>query len=107
MKITGKVVQVLPTQTGTSANGKEWKKSGVVLNYKDGDYEKTVMCTVMGDKVDALQSITPGTEIEVSVNAESREYNGKWYTDLRAWKWDVVGQAATAQASSEPNDLPF
>ena len=107
MKITGKVVQVLPTQTGTSANGKDWKKSGVVMNYKDGDYEKTVMCTVMGDKVDALQSLTPGTDIEVSVNAESREYNGKWYTDLRAWKWDVVGQAAPAQASNEPSDLPF
>jgi len=107
MKITGKVVQVLPTQTGTSANGKDWKKSGVVMNYKDGDYEKTVMCTVMGDKVDALQSLTPSTEIEVSVNAESREYNGKWYTDLRAWKWDVVGQAAPAQVPSEPSDLPF
>jgi acylphosphatase len=108
MKIQGKVVQVLPTQTGTSANGKEWKKSGVVMNYKDGDYEKTVMCTVMGDKVDALQSLTPGTEIEVSVNAESREYNSKWYTDLRAWKWDVVGQAAPAQASTTNDDgLPF
>jgi hypothetical protein len=107
MKIQGKVVQVLPTQTGTSSNGKEWKKSGVVMNYKDGDYEKTVMCTVMGDKVDALQSLTPGTEIEVSVNAESREYNGKWYTDLRAWKWDVVGQAAPAQASTTNDPLPF
>jgi len=107
MKIQGKVVQVLPTQTGTSSNGKEWKKSGVVMNYKDGDYEKTVMCTVMGDKVDALQLLTPGTEIEVSVNAESREYNSKWYTDLRAWKWEVVGQAAPAQASTTNDPLPF
>ena len=107
MKIQGKVVQVLPTQTGTSSNGKEWKKSGVVLNYKDGDYDKTVMCTVMGDKVDALQSLQPGTEIEVSVNAESREYNGKWYTDVKAWKWEVIGQGQPAQASNEPSDLPF
>ena len=107
MKIQGKVVQVLPTQTGTSANGKDWKKSGVVINYKDGDYEKTVMCTVMGDKVDALQSVQPGADIDVSINIESREYNERWYTDVKAWKWDVVGQAGTAQASNEPSDLPF
>jgi hypothetical protein len=108
MKITGKVVQVLPTQTGTSSNGKEWKKSGVVINYKDGDYEKTVMCTVMGDKVDALQSLTPGTDIEVSINIESREYNERWYTDVKAWKWEVVGQVAPAQAAApKDDDLPF
>jgi hypothetical protein len=108
MKIQGKVVQVLPTQTGTSANGKEWKKSGVVLNYKDGDYEKTVMCTVMGDKVDALQSVQPGTDIEVSINIESREYNERWYTDVKAWKWEVVGQGQTAANVQSTNDpLPF
>ena len=106
MKITGKVVQVLPIQTGEGKSG-TWKKSGVVMNYKDGDYEKTVMCTVMGDKVDALQSLQPGTEIEVSVNAESREYNERWYTDVKAWKWDVVGHAAPAQVPSTNDPLPF
>ncbi len=79
-----------------------------LINYKDGDYEKTVMCTVMGDKVDALQSVQPGTDIEVSINIESREYNERWYTDVKAWKWEVVGQGQTAANVQSTNDpLPF
>ncbi|MBN4049735.1 DUF3127 domain-containing protein [Bacteroidales bacterium AH-315-N07] len=83
MEITGKIIKILPLQTGTSQNG-EWKKQEFILE-TPGQYPKKVCITIWGDKIDQFE-IAEGDEVTASVDIESREYNERWYTDVKAWK---------------------
>ena len=69
----------------------------------DGNYPKKVSISVWGDKTDALRSVQPGANLKVSFGVESREYNGRWYTDIKAWRIETVG-AGTSEAPA--NDIP-
>jgi len=107
MQITGKVSQILPIEIGHGANG-QWKKQFFILDFMDGNYPKKVSISAWGDKTDALKNLTPGSEVTVSFNVESREYNGRWYTDIKAWKIDS-GQASPVPSplNEQASDLPF
>ncbi len=83
MEFTAKLFQVQPAQTGQGKNG-TWKKQEVVFE-TDGQYPKKICVTVWGDKID-LTRYKPGTPLTVSFDIESREFNGRWYTDVKAWK---------------------
>lgn len=87
MEINGRVMQVLPEVTGEGKNGM-WKKQDFVIE-TDGQYPKKVCFTVWGDKINS-QMMQEGNMLNVSFDVESREYNGRWYTDLKAWKIDSV-----------------
>ena len=114
MEVNGKVIQLLGVQTGQGKNG-TWKKQEFILETGDA-YPKKVCIAVWGDKID-MSSHKPGDEVEVSFDVESREYNGRWYTDVKAWK--IVTGAQSGGAASEPaptfhnapggadDDLPF
>lgn len=95
MQLTAKLIQVLPPQTGMGKNG-EWRKQNIILE-TDGMYPKKVCVTIWGDKIsEAVLQI--GNILDVSFDAESREYNGNWYTDLRAWKIEPAGMGAPTDA---------
>ena len=85
--LQGTITSISDVQQGESKAGKAWKKSGFAVETK-GEYPKTVYFTVFGEeKVDNLLKFNKvGQLVDVSFNAESREYNGKFYTDLQAWK---------------------
>ncbi len=88
MQLTAKLTQLLPIQTGAGKNG-EWKKQDIIVE-TDGRFPKKICISVWGDKINnSLLQI--GNLLKVDFDIESREYNGKWYTDLRAWKLEVVG----------------
>ena len=84
LEISGKIIKVLPEQTGTGQKG-AWKKQDFVIETIE-QYPKKVCISAWGDKVDSLQIYSIGDEVKVSFNVESREYNEKWYTDIRVWK---------------------
>jgi hypothetical protein len=107
--IKGKVIAVLPQTSGQGKNG-EWKSQDFVIE-TDGQYPKKVCLNVFGDKV-PIPKIDD--TVDVSYDPESREYNGRWFTNLRAFKIDVVGSASKAEpiqqtqpTASEGSDLPF
>lgn len=126
MEIEGTVVKVLPPVKGTSARG-EWTKQEVIFE-QPGEFGRKVCVSFWGDKALDAAALKEGESISVSVNVESREFNGRWYTEIRAWKMSR-GMNAAAQApnagfgnmppmpSSEPaaanateesfDDLPF
>lgn len=83
MEITGNIIQILQQETGEGRNG-TWKKQSFILETQD-QYPKKVCITVWGDKID-LNSFGENTEVTASINIESREYNSRWYTDVKAWK---------------------
>lgn len=103
MQLTAKLIQVMPVQTGMGKNG-EWRKQSIILE-TDGMYPKKVCITVWGDKInESLLQI--GNILDVSFDIESREYNGNWYTDLRAWKVDVAGASVPPAAAPYSNQQP-
>lgn len=98
LEISGKIVKVLPEQTGSGKNGM-WKKQEFILETVE-QYPKKVCISAWGDKVDALQNYNSGDEVKVSFNIESREYNERWYTDVRVWKFESAGGSSTSSESS-------
>jgi hypothetical protein len=94
MQLTATLVQVLPLESGTGRNG-EWKKQSFILE-TDGQFPKKICITAWGDKINASQLQT-GKRLTVDFDLESREYNGRWYTDVKAWK--IESEANTPAAS--------
>src|SRR5699024_9678150 len=89
LKNTGKVYKVLEKIGGTSKSGNEWKKGQFVLETGE-NFPKQVYCTAWGDMIDQVQALQPGDQIKASIDLQSREYNGRWYTDVKVWRLEKV-----------------
>jgi hypothetical protein len=88
--ITGRVTQILEEQSGTSKNG-PWRKQDFILETED-KYPKPVCITQWGDDIDSF-AIKEGDRLTAHVDIQSREYNGRWYTDVKAWRVTKEGDA--------------
>ena len=83
MEFEGVVFKKLPVSKGVSARG-EWQRQDVVFEVPSEFSRK--ICVTFFNKPTEADSLVEGQTYVVSVNVESREYNGKWYTDVRAWR---------------------
>ena len=107
MEISAKLFKILPPESIETKNG-PLKKQLFVVETQD-QYPKKICFEIFNDKV-ALGQITEGSPVKVFFDPESREWQGKWFTSLRAWRVDVDGggnsggqyQQAESQASSIP-----
>jgi hypothetical protein len=112
MKITGKIAQILEQQTGESQKGK-WVKRSFLLE-TDDQYPKTIKIDAFGEKCNP-EFIELNNMVEVEINIESRKFNGKYYTNINAFKISLIGKPNTQQNeikqqeifSHEDDDLPF
>lgn len=116
MEISGKIIAVLPIATGQGKNG-TWRSQDYVLETGD-QYPKKVCFNLFGDKIDQFP-LAIDDQVNVSFDVESREYNGRWYTSIRAWKVEKSAVNAPSVASApvpsfdaapgagEGSDLPF
>ena len=106
MEITGKVVRLGGLAEGTSARG-PWRKQDLIIE-TDDQFPKTVCLTCWTNQIDEIQSMVPGQAIRAQIDISSREFNGKWYTDVRVWRFDPVTAPATAQApmAAQPQPQP-
>jgi hypothetical protein len=116
MQLTAKLTQLLPLQTGNGKNG-AWKKQDIIVE-TDGTYPKKVCISIWGDKINE-SVLKIGSQLSISFDVESREYNGKWYTDVKAWKIEAGGAAGADKPAADDNvyfdegqmenkeDLPF
>ncbi|MGL4346640.1 MAG: DUF3127 domain-containing protein [Chitinophagaceae bacterium] len=115
MKFQSKIVQLLPVQTGKSKNG-TWQKQDLIVETTETQYPKKICVSVWGDKINT-ESLSIGNLVEVSFEIESREFNSRWYTDIRAWKIELINEIAPLNENNfEPlppinttveDDLPF
>ena len=108
LELQGKLLRKLPVQSGRSARG-EWSKQEFLVEYQEGNFPATACFDVWGmDKVNDLARFADGEEIVVSFNINSREYNGKYYTNLRAWKIASAAQQPSAPAAvAAPAPAPY
>lgn len=103
MNISGKVVQVLPIQTGTSKAGNPWQKQEFVLD-QGGQYPRKVCISLFGDNVAKIPQV--GQDVMVSVDIDSREFNGRWYTEIKAWNIVQTGAQPAAPAPQQVATAP-
>ncbi len=102
MEFDGSVYKVLPVVKGTSARG-EWVKQDVVFELP-GEYSRKACVSFWGDKAEDAAKLREGEELNISVNIESREFNGRWFTELRAWK--ITRKAEAVSVSAPATDFP-
>lgn len=115
MELSGKVIQKLPEVGGNSKSGNAWRKQEYILE-TGGQYPKKVCVSVWGDKIDQF-SINAGENVTLSIDVESREYNGRWYTEVKAFRADKNTGASTSPSAmpevdtfhseGEEDKLPF
>jgi hypothetical protein len=99
LDITGKIILKLNKTEGISKAGKSWSKQEFVIETQE-TYPRKVCLSTMNEKVTELERFNIGDLVTASLNIESREYNGKWYTDVRAWRIQLAG---ASQGSSMNN----
>lgn len=114
MQFKAKLTHLLPIQTGASKNG-EWKKQDIIVE-TDGKFPKKICVSVWGEKINPAQ-LKVDNELKIDFDIESREYNGRWYTDIKAWKLEVLGIAGqnysersedkSTENSADEDVLPF
>lgn len=105
LQITGTVKQILEMQSGESKNG-PWKKQDFILE-TPGKFPRLVCITQWGDQIDK-NNISEGETITASIDIQSREYKGKWYTDVKAWKIEKGTQGqASPEESPDDNIIDF
>jgi hypothetical protein len=85
MEIQGVLKQILKTESGTSKSGKDWQKQTIIIETADA-YPKQIAVEVSEKALSRLQDYSEGMTITCSINIESREYNGRWFTSVKAWK---------------------
>ena len=114
MEFTGLLIQKLPVQSGTSQKG-DWQSQDIIIETVE-TYPKKIAINFYGDKIKEVEKLNINDDVTVTANVESREYNGKWYTKVNAWKV-AVNKKADPQPEPEyqsafidetpTDDLPF
>ncbi len=109
MEITGKIIAIMDKRSGQSARtGANWATQDYVIETINEQYPKRCLFNVFGeDKINEF-NIQVGNVVTVSFDINAREYNGRWYNDIRAWR--VVPyqaqQPVAAPAPAAPFDIP-
>lgn len=101
LKITGTVKQILDLQSGEGKNG-PWKKQDFILE-TPGKYPRQVCVTQWGDQIDK-NNVQEGETLTAWIDIQSREYKGRWYTDIKAWKverGDAPGESSQGLQDDE------
>jgi len=99
LKISGTVIDILDAQSGTSQRG-EWRKQEFILEVP-GEYPRQICIVQWGDNIDRF-GLQKDQTVTVHIDLQSREYNGRWYTDVKAWKVEQAQAADQDQAPPAP-----
>lgn len=105
MEIKGKIIKNLGIQSGTSKAGNAWSKASIVIE-TDGQFPKKVMLDNLKN-ADEFGKLAVGSYGTFHIELNSTEFNGRWYTSVNCWKWEVdQPQPAMAQSATSNFDSP-
>jgi len=113
-ELTGKLTEKLQPISGEGRNGR-WEKQEFIIE-TDDQYPKKICIALWNDKASNLNSFAVGDMVKASVNINSREYNGRWFTDIRAWKLEKEADVGMnlppvedlpPEIGESEGDLPF
>lgn len=100
MDFEGKVLEILPAVSGQSARG-TWERQIVIFEQPQKQYGKEIAVTFM-NKAQEVASLRVGETYTVSFDMESRKFNDRWYTDIRAWRVQPLQPAAQPPVDNMP-----
>ena len=86
--VTGTVKEVLQTKQGVSASGKEWATQEFILTTDDSNYPCDICFRIFGNDKITECAVKAGERLQVLFDIRSRDYNGRWFTDINVWKID-------------------
>lgn len=104
MDITGKVVTVLPEQRFNGKNGEVVKNQFVIEH--GGQYKKKAVFSVLGEDKWKQMNVVQGADVQVSFDIDAREWNGRWFGELMAWRVQNINGQQQASASASPSPAP-
>ncbi|MBN2615000.1 MAG: DUF3127 domain-containing protein [Bacteroidales bacterium] len=106
VQLKGRLIKKMPVVSGEGRNGK-WEKMEFVIETED-QYPKKICMSLWGDKIQSLETFQEGDALIADVNIESREFNNRWYTDIRAWRLqrDEAGGNFAPLPSDDLSDFP-
>ena len=102
MQITAKIDHLLALQNGEGKNG-PWKKQDIIVE-TEGKFPKKICIACWGDLADNELLKDVGKSLLFNIDIESREFNGKWYTNINGWKVDRADAAQAMPAAGYTPD---
>jgi hypothetical protein len=113
MEIIGKLIQKMPMQSGISKTGNSWQKQEFVIETLE-QYPRKICANLWGERTAVLETLNIDDKVVMSFDLESREFNGKWYTDVKASKIEPVSTnpqqvqqtSSTATVVAPTHELP-
>ena len=97
---------MLPIRTGKKQDGSEWQSQEFVFEYFEHDSDRwsdKVVLTLMGDRIKEAD-LHEGDEVKVGFGHSVREWNGRWFNELRVYKLEKVKTTQSApEAQAEPS----
>lgn len=112
MDLTGKIIAILPARSGQSQRtGNPWMTQEYVIEVP-GQYPRKMVFNIFGEDRIKQFNIQAGEELTVQFDIDAREYNGRWFNDIRAYNI-IRGQvaqtvpAATTIGGAAPAGAPF
>jgi hypothetical protein len=104
MEIIGKLIQKMPMQSGISKTGNSWQKQEFVIETLE-QYPRKVCANLWGERTAVLETLNIDDKIVMTFDIESREFQGRWYTDVKASKIEPV-TSNPLQAQQAPQVAP-
>jgi len=105
MEIIGKLIQKLPLQSGISKTGNSWQKQEFVIETLE-QYPRKICANLWGERTAVLETLNIDDKVVMYFDLESREFNGKWYTDVKASRLDPVAGNPQMQTSQAQQATP-
>ena len=112
MDFTGRIIQKLDLVEGVSKSGNEWKKQELLLDLVTDNpmYPKRLCITFFGDRTELLSPFDAGMNVVVAADVESREFGGKWYTNVNGYRISAAANVDPTNVAGNPgvamNDVP-
>ena len=116
LSIKGKLSKKLSVESGTSKAGNEWKKQTFLVD-TGAQYNPEICFQLFGEeKIEMLNHHNEGDQIEVSFNLSSKEFNGRYFHNIDAWRIESLSKEKSNEIedtpefnapASEEDDLPF
>jgi hypothetical protein len=90
--VQGVIVNALPIQQGVSQKtGNQWSRASYIIEHEGGQYPKRMVFDVKNAKIQEF-ALQIGQQVTVHLNVDAREYNGRYFNDIEAWKVERPGQ---------------
>jgi len=109
MKIKGVITKILPVKSGKTKADKDWSNQDFIVEHESGEYPKSIVISVFNGKITIP---TIGSEVEVDINIDVTEWEGKFYNKITAYKCNTISAAVPEDngivlSGDVGSDLPF